>query len=85
MTAPPVTAAGYNRVDMSEPRTHDQPWQDFDLVQRAAAYAAAAHRTDVRKGTTIPYLSHLWAVAALVAAVLAVQAARAAAVATPSS
>jgi hypothetical protein len=66
VTHPPVTSAGYNGVDMSDPRTHDQPWQDFDLVQRAAAYAAQAHRADVRKGTTIPYLSHLWAVAALV-------------------
>jgi (p)ppGpp synthase/HD superfamily hydrolase len=48
------------------PRTDEQPWQDFDLVQRAAAYAAEAHRGDLRKGKTVPYLSHLWAVAALV-------------------
>ncbi|TWH04162.1 HD domain-containing protein [Nocardioides sp. J9] len=48
------------------PRATDQPWQDLDLVMRAAAYAADAHRGDLRKGTTIPYLSHLWSVAALV-------------------
>jgi (p)ppGpp synthase/HD superfamily hydrolase len=47
-------------------RTEQQPWEDFGLVQRAAAYAAEAHRDDLRKGTTIPYLSHLWSVAALV-------------------
>jgi (p)ppGpp synthase/HD superfamily hydrolase len=47
-------------------RTRDRLWQDFDLVQRAGAYAADAHRDDVRKGTTIPYVSHLWSVAALV-------------------
>jgi GTP pyrophosphokinase len=37
-----------------------------DLVLRASEYAAAAHRDDLRKGTTIPYLSHRWSVAALV-------------------
>ena len=31
-----------------------------------SAYAADAHRDDLRKGTDIPYLSHLWSVAALV-------------------
>ena len=51
---------------MNVARTDTQPWQDFDLVQRAAAYAAGAHRDDLRKGTTTPYLSHLWSVAALV-------------------
>jgi ADP-ribosylglycohydrolase len=39
---------------------------DSDLIQRAQDYAADAHRDDVRKGTTIPYVSHLWSVAALV-------------------
>lgn len=47
-------------------RSSEAPWQDFDLVMRAAAYAADAHRNDLRKATTIPYLSHLWSVAALV-------------------
>lgn len=47
-------------------RTAEEPWHDFDLVQRTASYAAAEHRQDLRKGTTIPYLSHLWSVAALV-------------------
>lgn len=47
-------------------RSSHQPWQDFDLVMRAAAYAAEVHRGDLRKGTTIPYLAHLWSVAALV-------------------
>lgn len=42
------------------------PTRDLDLVLRASAYAAEAHRGDLRKGTTIPYLSHLWSVAALV-------------------
>jgi (p)ppGpp synthase/HD superfamily hydrolase len=51
---------------VGEGRTRDEVWQDFDLVQRAAAYAADAHRDDLRKGTTIPYVSHLWSVAALV-------------------
>lgn len=47
-------------------RSSVAPWEDFDLVMRAAAYAADAHRNDLRKATTIPYLSHLWSVAALV-------------------
>lgn len=47
-------------------RTAASPWQDFDLVMAASTYAAEAHRRDVRKHTTIPYLSHLWSVAALV-------------------
>jgi (p)ppGpp synthase/HD superfamily hydrolase len=47
-------------------RGSDEVWQDFDLVQRAEAYAARAHREDMRKGTTVPYVSHLWSVAALV-------------------
>ena len=47
-------------------RRAEEPWEDLDLVLRASAYAAQAHRDDLRKGTTIPYLSHLWSVAALV-------------------
>ncbi len=47
-------------------RSLQQPWQDFDQVMHAAAYAAEVHRGDLRKGTAIPYLSHLWSVAALV-------------------
>jgi (p)ppGpp synthase/HD superfamily hydrolase len=48
-------------------RTDAAPWQDFNLVMAASAYAAEAHRLHVRKGTTtVPYLSHLWSVAALV-------------------
>lgn len=47
-------------------RSAQRPWQDFDLVMRAASYAATAHHGDLRKGTSIPYLSHLWSVAALV-------------------
>ncbi len=47
-------------------RSAQRPWQDFDLVMRATTYAATAHRGDLRKGTSIPYLSHLWSVAALV-------------------
>lgn len=61
-----VTARRYNRVMTPAPRTEDAPWQDFELVQRAAAHAAKQHREDLRKGTEIPYLSHLWSVAALV-------------------
>jgi hypothetical protein len=40
------------------------PW---DLPGEAFAYAATVHDGQLRKGTTIPYLSHLLAVAALVA------------------
>lgn len=47
-------------------RSADCPWQDFDLVMAASSYAADAHRNDLRKSTAIPYLSHLWSVAALV-------------------
>jgi (p)ppGpp synthase/HD superfamily hydrolase len=51
---------------VGDARARDRVWQDFEMVQRAAAYAAEAHRDDLRKGTTIPYVSHLWSVAALV-------------------
>jgi (p)ppGpp synthase/HD superfamily hydrolase len=36
------------------------------LLERAFAFATRAHGQQVRKGTTIPYVSHLMAVAALV-------------------
>jgi (p)ppGpp synthase/HD superfamily hydrolase len=39
---------------------------DLDLVERAFLYAADQHRHDVRKGGSVPYVSHLLAVAALV-------------------
>ena len=38
---------------------------DPDAVARAIGYAADAHGDQVRKGTRVPYLSHLLAVAAL--------------------
>jgi (p)ppGpp synthase/HD superfamily hydrolase len=47
-------------------RSADDPWQDLDLVLEASTYAAEVHQEDMRKATTIPYLSHLWSVAALV-------------------
>ena len=47
-------------------RTTDQVWDDFDLVRSAAEYATDVHRADYRKGPVpIPYVSHLWSVAAL--------------------
>ena len=47
-------------------RSKDAPWQDFFLIERAFALAAEVHRNHFRKGGTVPYLSHLWSVAALV-------------------
>lgn len=49
---------------MTNVREEGRVWQDFDLVQSAARYAEAAHRDDLRKGSGIPYVSHLWGVAA---------------------
>jgi hypothetical protein len=43
------------------------PSGTWTLPGEALAYAAEAHDGQLRKGTTIPYLSHLLAVAALVA------------------
>lgn len=60
-----MAPSGYP-CNMNEARTSEKPWQEFELVQQAAEYAAEAHKRDLRKGTTIPYLSHLWSVAALV-------------------
>ena len=42
------------------------PWQNFALVERAMAIATEVHAADLRKGTAIPYLSHIWSVGALV-------------------
>lgn len=36
------------------------------MIARAVIVACSKHRTQVRKGTTIPYISHLFAVAGLV-------------------
>ncbi|MBW3537169.1 MAG: HD domain-containing protein [Actinobacteria bacterium] len=47
-------------------RTHDQPWQDFTLIERAWALSAELHRDQFRKARNVPYVSHLWSVAALV-------------------
>ncbi|HEX6238274.1 MAG TPA: HD domain-containing protein [Acidimicrobiales bacterium] len=47
-------------------RIPTSPWHDLELVKAADEYAATVHRTDVRKGTTVPYVAHLWSVAALV-------------------
>jgi len=41
-------------------------WQPTELLETAFGVASWAHRDDVRKGTNIPYLSHLLAVSALV-------------------
>jgi (p)ppGpp synthase/HD superfamily hydrolase len=41
-------------------------WQPTELLETAFGIASWAHRDDVRKGTSIPYLSHLLAVSALV-------------------
>lgn len=43
-----------------------QPSLRWERLADAAAFAFAAHADQVRKGTTIPYLSHLMSVAALV-------------------
>ena len=41
-------------------------WQPTELLETAFGVASWAHRDDVRKGTSIPYLSHLLAVSSLV-------------------
>lgn len=46
-------------------RGDQDPGTAFSGLAAAVAYAAAVHRTQLRKGTTIPYLSHLLGVAAL--------------------
>src|SRR5687768_6390261 len=47
-------------------RTVEQPWQDFSLVQRAFALSGELHRNQFRKARNVPYIAHLWSVAALV-------------------
>ena len=41
-------------------------WQPTDLIQEAFGIASLAHKDHVRKGTSVPYISHLLAVSALV-------------------
>src|SRR5688500_14919434 len=47
-------------------RTAEQPWQDFSLIERALALSAELHRNQFRKARNVPYVAHLWSVAALV-------------------
>ena len=49
---------------MSEPLKPN--WQPTGLIQEAFKIASHGHRDCVRKGTSIPYISHLLAVSALV-------------------
>ena len=44
----------------------DPNWQPTDIYLDAFGVAAEKHKDGVRKGTTIPYISHLLAVSALV-------------------
>ena len=48
--------------------THQQKpnWQPTGLIQEAFNIASHEHREHVRKGTSIPYISHLLAVSAIV-------------------
>ena len=41
-------------------------WEPTGLIQRAFSLAAEQHKDCIRKGTSIPYVSHLMAVSALV-------------------
>jgi (p)ppGpp synthase/HD superfamily hydrolase len=41
-------------------------WEPTDLIQEAFDVATIKHKNQVRKGTSIPYISHLMAVSALV-------------------
>src|SRR3954465_3314448 len=78
---PPLTAGQGIPHPKTWPPVEKQPARDADLlsneeadeakkagasVQRAIAYAFSAHAGQVRKGTSIPYVSHLLAVAAIV-------------------
>lgn len=45
---------------------HGTNQRDMALLQRAADYAFRAHAGDLRKGTDIPYMAHLWSVGSLV-------------------
>jgi (p)ppGpp synthase/HD superfamily hydrolase len=53
-------------MEGNEPEASPARRWDLAFVQEAARYAETAHADDRRKGTDIPYLSHLWGVAALV-------------------
>jgi (p)ppGpp synthase/HD superfamily hydrolase len=44
----------------------DQPEQTTERFEQALAYATQLHARQTRKGTTIPYVAHLLAVAAIV-------------------
>src|SRR5688500_20187633 len=47
-------------------RTATRPWQDFSLIEKALSLSAELHRNQFRKARTVPYVAHLWSVAALV-------------------
>ena len=47
-------------------RTAEQPWQDFSLIEKALVLSAELHRNQFRKARNVPYVAHLWSVAALV-------------------
>lgn len=47
-------------------RTAEQPWQDFSLIEKALTLSAELHRNQFRKARNVPYVAHLWSVAALV-------------------
>ena len=49
---------------MSEPQKPD--WQPTEILETAFGVASWAHKDCVRKGTSIPYISHLLAASALV-------------------
>jgi (p)ppGpp synthase/HD superfamily hydrolase len=48
------------------PMAHGWPKEFPELLGRVAAYAAEKHHWKARKGTQVPYLSHLFAVSSLV-------------------
>lgn len=47
-------------------RSVEQPWQDFSLIEKALVLSAELHRNQFRKARNVPYVAHLWSVAALV-------------------
>lgn len=50
-------------TDFDDTTTTNMNWP---LIQAAARYAEDAHADDLRKGSNVPYVSHLWSVGALV-------------------
>ena len=46
--------------------TSTRPTMDWPFIQCAARYAEDAHADDIRKGSNVPYVSHLWSVGALI-------------------